>query len=79
MNPHPQSMPNPATIASLYDSNEERSNHLRIIGQIANEVHRSVSEVEPLYEDILAHMKNTASVQDYISIMVSKRVKELLS
>jgi hypothetical protein len=51
---------------------------LRIIGRLATEVHRTVDEVEPLYEDILAHMKNSASIQDYLPILVSRRVKALL-
>jgi len=72
------SMPNPAIPVSPYTSSEERSKHLRIIGRLANEVHRSVDEIEPLYEDILAHMKNTASIQDYLPILVSRRVKALL-
>ena len=72
-------MPNPALPASPYANHEERSKHERIIGRLANEVHRSIDEVEPLYEDILSHMKNTASIQDYLPILVSRRVKELLS
>lgn len=75
---HSKAMPNPAP-ASPYTNQEERSQHMRIIGKLANEVHRSVDEIEPLYEDILSHMKNTASIQDYLPILVSRRVKELLS
>jgi hypothetical protein len=75
---HTRSMPNPAIPASPYSSNEERSKHLRIIGRLAIEVHRSIDEIEPLYEDIFAHLKNTASIQDYLPILVSRRVKELL-
>jgi hypothetical protein len=71
-------MPSPAIPASPYASIEERSKHLRIIGRLATEVHRSVDEIEPLYEDILAHMKSTANIQDYLPILVSRRVKELL-
>jgi hypothetical protein len=72
-------MPNPAIHHSPYANSEEKTQHERIIGLIANEVSRSVEEVEPLYEDILAHMKDRASVQDYLPILVSRRVKALLS
>jgi hypothetical protein len=72
-------MPDAAIHASPYANNEERSKHFRIIGRLATEVCRTIDEIEPLYEDILAHMKDTASVQDYLPILVSKRVKELLS
>ena len=74
-----QAMPNPAIHASPYSNPEERNQHERIIGMLANETSRSIAEVEPLYEDILAHMKDTASVQDYLPILVSRRVKALLS
>lgn len=72
-------MPNPAITVSPYASNEERTQHLRIIGKLATEVSRSVDEIEPLYEDILAHLKNTASIQDYLPILVSRRVKDLFT
>lgn len=75
---HTHSMPASATSASPYASDEERSRHLRVIGLLATEVHRSIDEIEPLYEDILAHMKSTASIQDYLPILVSRRVKALL-
>ena len=85
---HTKAMPNPAisasptssaSPASPYINQEDRSKHLRIIGRLATEVHRSIDEVEPLYEDILSHMKNTATIQDYLPILVSRRVKELLA
>jgi hypothetical protein len=75
---HTHRMPTPAIPASPYSNPEERSKHMRIIGRLANEVHRSIDEVEPLYEDIFAHLKNTARVVDYLPILVSRRVKELL-
>ncbi len=74
-----QAMPNPAIHASPYSNLDEKHQHDRIIGKIATDVKRSVEEIEPLYEDILAHMKDTASVQDYLPILVSRRVKALLS
>jgi len=78
MNPgsHP-AMLNPSY--SPYSSSEEKSRHSHIIGKLANEVSRSVDEIEPLYEDILAHLKDQASIQDYLPILVSRRVKEALS
>jgi|GEM_PF-2582924 hypothetical protein len=75
-------MPSPATHAthaSPYSNSEEKTQHERIIGMLANETSRSIAEVEPLYEDILAHLKDRASVQDYLPILVSRRVKALLS
>lgn len=77
-----KAMPTPARSASQaspYSNQEERSKHQHIIGRLAVEVHRSVDEIEPLYEDILSRMKDTASIQDYLPILVSRRIKELLS
>jgi hypothetical protein len=81
MNPgfHSHSMPNSPLHASPYASNEERAKHLHVIARLATEVSRSADEIGPLYEDILAHMKDTARVQDYLPILVSRRVKEVLA
>ncbi len=79
LNKHHHAMPNPAIHASPYSNPDEKNQHERIIGILATEVSRSFEEVEPLYEDILAHMKDTASVQDFLPIFVSRRVKALLS
>jgi len=83
MNPQtPSALPVPhvnAIIVSPYESHEEKAQHRRIIGRLATEVSRSVDEIEPLYEDILAHLKGRACVQDYLPILVSRRLKELLS
>jgi hypothetical protein len=77
--PNDNARPDPTIHASPYASNEERTRHLHVIDKLAVEVSRSVAEVEPLYEDILAHMKDTARIQDYLPILVSRRVKEVLS
>jgi hypothetical protein len=79
LNKHHHAMPNPAIHASPYSNPDEKNQHERIIGTLATEVSRSFEEVEPLYEDILAHMKDKARVQDFLSIFVSRRVKALLS
>lgn len=79
LDPDNNAKPNPSILASPYSSIEERTRHLHVIDKLAVEVSRSVAEVEPLYEDILTHMKDTARIQDYLPILVSRRVKEVLS
>jgi hypothetical protein len=79
LGPNNNTKPAPSIHLSPYASTEERTKHLHIIDKLAVEVSRSVAEVEPLYEDILAHMKDSASIQDYLPILVSRRVKEVLS
>lgn len=60
---------------SPYFNMEERLRHRLYIRNLAEEVHRSVHEVAPLYEDVLAYFKAHAKVHDYLPILVSKKVK----
>lgn len=60
---------------SPYFNAEERAKHRLYIKNLAEEVHRPVHEVIPLYEDVLSHYKARARIHDYLPILVSKKVK----
>lgn len=60
---------------SPYFNVEERLKHRLYIRHLAEEVHRPVHEIMPLYEDVLSHYKAHAKVHDYLPILVSKNVK----
>jgi hypothetical protein len=64
--------------AALYADANDRVKHLHNMERLAEEIHRPMQEITPLYEDILAYMKSKARIQDYLPILVSKRVKSLL-
>lgn len=81
-------LPNTAALAPLFpaipfdpapyvDADDKRK-HAYVIECLAMETRRPVAEIEPLYEDILAHLRAVARIQDYLPILVSKRVKKVL-
>ena len=61
----------------LYDDANEREKHRRHIESLATEMQTAVDELVPLYEAVLARMKEKAVVTDFLPILVSKRVKYL--
>ena len=52
--------------------------HVRFIESLAEEMHRTVQEIVPLYEEVL-HSLADAKVGDYVPIFVCRRVKRILS
>ena len=63
---------------ALYADADDQVRHLRNIETLAKEMDLPVQEIEPLYEDILAHMKLKARIHEYLPILVSKRVRHML-
>jgi len=55
-----------------------RLRHVRFIETLADELHRSVQEVVPLYEEVLESLSD-AKVADYVPIFVCRRVRHILS
>lgn len=53
--------------------------HLRCIELLAEELHRPVQEITPVYEDVLMHLKERARIHDYLLIFASKRVKSIFT
>ena len=68
----------PIVPKSPYNDIDDQVKHLHNIEQLAEEVHRPVQEVIPLYEDVLADLKSNARIHDYLPILVSKNVKHRL-
>jgi len=66
----------PARLAPM--DAQEQAKHAGVIERLALELERSVVEVRPLYEDILAQLRAQACVGDYLPILVSKRIRRLL-
>ncbi len=59
-------------------STGERHKHAHVIEQLSKETNRSIREIEPLYIDILSQLRIHARIPDYLTILVSKRVKHIL-
>jgi hypothetical protein len=61
-----------------YEDEADRQRHRRFIEATAEELQRSVEEVEQFYEEALVAMAENARVRDYLPIFVSKNVKRSL-
>ena len=65
-------------LSMSYSDSTERVRHVGVMESLAVELGRSIAEIMPLYEDVLVHLRDQAQIQDYLPILVSKRVKLLL-
>ena len=63
---------------ALYANAADRVRHRENMEQLALETACAVSVIEPIYEQVLAKLQNTAKVKDYLPILVSKGVKKAL-
>jgi hypothetical protein len=61
----------------LYDDESEQKQHLSAIQMLVKGVGSSEEEIRNLYEGILQEFKNEAKIKTFLSILVSKKVKEL--
>jgi len=66
---------NPVT---LYEDESERLRHLNAMQIVAMHAGSPIEEVAKLYEKVLEGFKGSAKIRDFLPILVSKRVKDLL-
>ena len=57
---------------------KERELHLRAIDMLSRETGIVVAEIIPLYEMELEKLRKTARVNDFLTVLVSRRVKDVL-
>jgi len=63
---------------ALYENETEQQQHFSAIQSLVRNLNSSEKEIRPLYEDILKEFKSEARIKTFLSILVSKKVKELL-
>jgi Protein of unknown function (DUF3562) len=63
----------------LYDDEIERKLHLSAMKGLADHAGLSADKIEVLYEIVLDRLKREAKIKDYLPILVSRRVRYLLS
>lgn len=67
----------PNSIAdSLYNDVQDREKHRNVMQSIADELDRPMYEIAGMYEAILKDLRAQAAIDDYLPVLVSKRVKE---
>ncbi|HTP04244.1 MAG TPA: DUF3562 domain-containing protein [Nitrospirota bacterium] len=63
---------------ALYENVAEQRRHQAAIENVAQDLRRSIESVNTVYEIVLARYKKKARIKDFLSPLVTKRVKELL-
>ncbi len=64
--------------ATAPDDARGLARHTNTIEHLAQELQRPVQEIALLYVEILGPMLGRASVDDYLPLLVAKRIKQLL-
>ena len=63
----------------LYKNETEAKQHHAAITHLAENLHRSELGVRPLYERVLARFNRTARIRDFLTVLVSRRVRDLMA
>jgi len=64
--------------ACLYENNTDREQHSRAIQMLAKDLRIPEEEVQLLYETMLCSLKEQARIKDYLAILVSRNVKDII-
>ncbi|HEV2608744.1 MAG TPA: DUF3562 domain-containing protein [Noviherbaspirillum sp.] len=65
-----------AATDSIYTDVQDRDKHQNVMQSIADELDRPMHEIAGMYEAILKDLRTQAAIDDYLPVLVSKRVKE---
>jgi len=63
---------------ALYEDEAEQKQHFSAIQRLVMDVRSPEEEIRHLYEVVLKQFKSEARIKTFLSILVSKKVKELL-
>lgn len=63
---------------SLYDDEPEKRQHLHAIQMLARDMRIPMDVVRQLYEVELGGLKQEATVKDFLIVIVSRRVTEMI-
>lgn len=59
-----------------YTDVQDRVKHFNAMQSIADELDRPMHEIAGMYEEILKDLRAQAAIDDYLPVLVSKRVKQ---
>lgn len=63
-------------VTSLYESEAEERQHLSAIDVLARDLGVAEDFIRPLYENELRELKEHARIRNFLSLLVSRRIKE---
>ena len=62
----------------LYEDDQEKQHHIHAVHVLAENVNISEMDLLELYENVLREYKRDVKIKNYLSILVTKKVRELL-
>jgi hypothetical protein len=62
----------------LYEDEQEKKQHLHAIQILARDIGASVEDLSGIYETELERLEHNAKVRTYLTVLVTRRVKEKL-
>lgn len=65
-------------MVDLYGDEKEKSHHLAAMKALARDLGIQIEEIGALYERALEEIKKTARIKDYLPILASRQVKDLV-
>ena len=60
----------------LYLDGKDQIKHLSQIHWLANDLQRPITDIVPVYEDVLETLRAYARIPDFLPVIVSKKVRE---
>jgi len=64
--------------ACLYDNDTDRRLHFGAIKMLAREFNVPEEDIQALYEKMLCSLKERARIKDYLAVLVSRNVKDMI-
>ncbi len=65
-------------ISPIYVNETEKRDHINAVQKLANDLGVSTNTVNSLYEKELKRLQEIATVKSFISVFVSRRVKNII-
>ena len=66
------------TVICLYEDENEKRQHVAAIQILTRDERSSEEEIRRLYEGVLQELKEVARVKNFLTIIASRKVKDLL-
>lgn len=66
-------------LTDFFEDELERKRKTYDVQKVARDLRVSIKEVTDLYERILNDLKKSARIKEYLSILTSRRVKDILT
>jgi hypothetical protein len=61
-----------------YENDSEKGQHLRAMRKLSEDLHIPMKDVRDIYEEVLCKVRDGAKIKDFLVILVSRHVKELI-